>query len=442
MSIMAHRVKVLPGRTFRVCPATTIPYNADFDGDEMNIHVPQTEEARSEAEFLLEVTNHIISPRHGNPIIAPTEDYITGMYILTKKETKFTIGEAMDILSLCGIEMDRSKIPKKKEGGKEYVYGKDIFSLILPEDINLSLKTKLCSCTKCTKDTCPTEGHVEIKNGKLLYGAVEKKAIYELESIIYQKHGNERAAKFIDDIALISSYVISRKGFTISLDDYRISEELERKIKEADEKARKEANLLITQFKNKTLERDPGKSLKETLEGRLMRIFSNVRSEIEKLIETELTAKVPSIFLAKIGARGSMLNVEQISGVLSQQSVRGKRLRRGFTKRITAHFERGDIGPLAKGYITSNFYKGLDPVEYFFQACGGRDSLINTAIGTARSGYLQRRLIYALQDLITDEDLKVIDQSGNVIQFMYGGDGIDPMKGKNIAEESAITERE
>ncbi len=442
MSIMAHRVRVLPGKTFRICPATTIPYNADFDGDEMNIHVPQTEEARSEAEFLLEVTNHIISPRHGNPIIAPTEDYITGIYILTKKDTKFTIGEVMDILSLCEMDIDRNKLPKKKEKGEEYVTGKDIFSLLLPEDINLNVKTKLCSCSKCTKETCPTEGHVEIKNGKLLYGAVEKKVLYELISIICQKYGNERAAKFINDVNLVASYTISRKGFTISLDDYKISEALENKIREIDERARKEANLLITRFKNKTLERDPGKSLKETLEGRLMSIFSNVRSEIEKLIETELTAKTPSIFLAKIGARGSMLNVEQISGVISQQSVRGKRLRRGFTKRITSHFEKGDIGPCARGYITSNFYKGLDPVEYFFQACGGRDSLVNTAIGTGRSGYLQRRLIYALQDLVTADDLKVVDQSGNVIQFLYGGDGIDPMKSKKIAEETAVQERE
>ena len=127
-----------------------------------------------------------------------------------------------------------------------------------------------------------------------------------------------------------------------------------------------------------------------------------------------------------------------MSGIISQQVVREKRLHRGYRKRVLSHFKPGDLSAKAHGYITSNFMRGLNPREYIFQSMSARESIVNTAIRTARSGYMQRRFINALQDLSVHEDLTVRDASGKLIQTVYGADGKDPMKMRKIGEELAV----
>jgi DNA-directed RNA polymerase subunit A' len=433
MSIMAHKVRILPGKTFRVAPSVTPPYNADFDGDEMNIHVPQKEEAKAEAELLMYVQDQIISPRHGHAIIGPTEDHISGTAILTRKDTVFTVDEAADILASCGIY----ELPT----AKEKISGRQLFSLLLPKGFDLSMKTKLCKCERCPKEKCPTEGYVEIKDGKLLYGIVEKKALSKIVEQIAVNYGNAQAAQFIDRVTRMAAHVITLKGFSVSMDNYRLSKDLVAKLDNLGEQAEKEVNALVMQFENGTLERAPGRTLKQTLEDKIMAVLGKVRETAANMIDAELSPRNSAILMAKIGARGSMLNVEQIAGIISQQAVRNQRLKRGYRGRTLSHFKVGDIGARARGYVKRNFTKGLTPIEYFFHSMGSRESLVNTAIRTARSGYMQRRFINALQDLYVAEDLSVRDASGRVIETLYGSDGIDPMKAKKIGE-AAIVERE
>jgi len=196
------------------------------------------------------------------------------------------------------------------------------------------------------------------------------------------------------------------------------------------------------QFQNKTLEREAGRTLRDTLEEKLMINLSKLRDNCGHLIEKDLTINNSAILMAKIGARGSLLNVVFIAGVLSQQAVRGRRLRRGYRGRTLSHFKVGDIGARAMGYVSSNFTKGMNPIEYFFQAMGGRESLVNTAIRTARSGYMQRRFINALQDLMTYPDLSVRDAGGKMVEPLYGGDGLDPMRIITTGETVVTPERE
>ena len=138
----------------------------------------------------------------------------------------------------------------------------------------------------------------------------------------------------------------------------------------------------------------------------------------------------------KIGARGSILNVIQMAAMVGQQAVRGKRISRGYHMRPLLHFRRGDLGADARGFVASPFRDGLNPREFFFHSMGGRESLVNTAIRTARSGYMQRRLINALQDMTVGEDLAVRDARGVLVQPIYGGDGMNPMKSR---EGAALT---
>ena len=162
MSMMAHIAKIMPYRTLRLNLAVTIPYNADFDGDEMNLHVPQTEEVQTEAEMLMSVENHIRSPRYGLPIIACKHDHITGCYLLTKANTKLTKKEAIELLMIAGI--------RDFEVKSEYT-GKEIFSLLLPDDLNIQFKSSMCrGCKKCEKEKCPYDEYVVIRNGQLIKG--------------------------------------------------------------------------------------------------------------------------------------------------------------------------------------------------------------------------------------------------------------------------------
>ncbi|MCX8202542.1 MAG: DNA-directed RNA polymerase subunit A' [Candidatus Micrarchaeota archaeon] len=422
MSIMAHKVKILSGKTFRVPPSVTPPYNADFDGDEMNIHVPQKEEARAEAETLMLVEKQIISPQHGHAIIGPTEDHITGTYLLSLDETVFTKEEAMDLLALAGIY----ELPKPDV--KDKYSGKAIISQLLPKNLNLRIESKIGKKGS-------SKSIVEIKDGKMISGYFEKKSIHSVIEAITLYNGNEAARKFIDGIGRIAGEVITRKGMTVSMKDYTLSENGKKKVKELVENAEKQVNVYIMQYKNKTLEREPGKSLKETLESKSVKTLGDIRNDMSKLLEEDLGQENKAIVIAKIGARGSIINVTQMSGAIAQQVVREKRLHRGYRYRPLSHFKQKDLSAVARGFIKSNFLEGLNPIEYFFQSMSARESIVNTAIRTARSGYMQRRMMNALQDLVVKEDYTVRDGSGRIVQVIYGGDGKDTMKIKKINEE-------
>jgi len=437
ISIMCHTVKVLPNKSFRLNLAVCPPYNADFDGDEMNLHVPQTEEARVEAEMLMKVQDQIISPRHGRAIIKGHEDHVSGIYFLTRKDAEFDKAEACKILSIAGIY----ELPKPDRGDK--YSGRLLFSQLLPKDFNLTYVSKLCREKVCKKEKCEYDGYVVIKDGKLISGAIENKGFgSELIEKLVRDYGSDVARQFIDNATRIALYVISKRGFSVDLTNYTIPEEGRRQIDEIVENAKREVDSLVTQYKNKTLERLPGRTLRETLEERIMMALSKARNNCENIVENYLGAENTSILMAKIGSRGSILNAIQMAAMLGQQAVRGKRIKRGYSGRPLIHYKKGDLGAEARGFITSSFKDGLDPREFFFHSMGGRESLVNTAIRTARSGYMQRRLINALQDLVVHPDLTVRDSGGCVVQFVYGGDGRDPKKVTKGGEALIGPERE
>ncbi len=410
ISMMAHEVKVLPGKTFRLNPVTVSPYNADFDGDEMNLHIMQTEEAQAEARHLAKVEKQLLSPRHGHAIIKPQEDHVSGLYFLTKDDSYFSKSEAAGMLYLIGI----TELPEA-DGPKGSYSGKLLFSQLLPKDTSLKVQSKLGE-------------EIVIRSGKLVKGAVESKATEgELLEKMFVMHGPEATKTFIDRATRLALEAISIHGLSVSLKDYSLTPKGEAKVLEVTSKMDREIDNLIMQYKNRSLERSPGMSLKETLEGLIMEITSKTREEVGKIVETDLGITNPSIIMAKIGARGSLLNAIQMSALVAQQTVRNKRITRGYKKRILPYFKEGSITGCERGFVYSSFHKGLTPYEFIHHAMGGREALVNTAIRTARSGYMQRRLINALQDLVVFDDLTVRNADMSIVQFVYGGDGKDPM---------------
>ena len=446
MSMMAHRVKVVPNKTFRfnlcVCP----PYNADFDGDEMNLHILQGEEAKAEAEILMKVQENILSPRFGGAIIGGIHDIISGTFLLTNKKRKIPISDASQILGATGFE---GKILKTQiENGKKYITGEDIFSTLLPDDLNLEYKSKTClNCDNCTAPDCPHNAYIIIKKGILKQGTIDENSIGAFKGKILDRiirdHGMDAGREFIDNVTKLGIAVITLFGFTTSIDDEDIPDEARRQIEEGLDKAMKKIRNLVKAYENDELESLPGRSLKETLEMEIMRVTGRARDLAGEIAGKHLGLENSAVIMAKSGARGSMLNLSQMSGCVGQQAVRGERIHRGYQNRTLPHFKKGDLGASAKGFVASNYKKGLSPTEYFFHSMGGREGLVDTAVRTSRSGYMQRRLINALEDVKVENDGTVRHAGGQIIQFKYGEDGIDPTRslaGKSIDVNRIITD--
>ena len=453
MSIMAHRVKVMPFKTFRLNPAVCPPYNADFDGDEMNLHVPQTEEARAEARILMQVEENILSPRFGGPIIGGIHDHISGLFLLTQKGSKFTKSEVYELLKKCTVEKPLPE-PAILEEDVAFYSGKQVFSQILPERLNLTLKAKKCVMHGvCLKTECEIDAYVKIEAGNLSCGIIDEKSIGAfsgaiLDGIIREYHdtGFAEASRFLDNATKLAIRSIMKFGFSFGIDDEDVSQQAQLEIEEIIEKAEERVGALINAYEFGELESMPGRTLNETLEMKIMQELGRARDKAGEIagknlgFAGELALDNSAVVMAVSGARGSMLNLTQMAGSVGQQSVRGERIKRGYYDRTLPHFRKGDLGADARGFVRSSYKKGLTPTEFFFHAIGGREGLVDTAVRTSQSGYLQRRLINALQDLEVEYDGTV--RSGEkVVQFVYGEDGIDPTKsnyGKSVNVQKIV----
>jgi DNA-directed RNA polymerase subunit A' len=426
MSIMAHNVKVLPYRTFRVHPAVCPPYNADFDGDEMNLHVPQSQEARAEASLLMKVQDQIISPRYGGPIIGGIRDFITGAFLLTMDDTLLTSDEMANLAYLGGYDGPLPK-PNMEKNGKLLYTGKQLFSLFLPKDFNFIIASKWNKASKKPgKD-------VVIKNGQLLSGVIDKASIgaEEPDSVLHRiakDYGNDDAKKFLDSILIMLKTYITHRGFSYGYSDLWLSDETRKEIFDVIDKTYNKINELVSQYKEGTLPLTRGLSPEEALELYVVNELSRARDRAGKTADRSFPDDNSGVIMASTGARGSTLNIGQMTAALGQQSIRGKRIIKGYRNRALAHFKPGEQNPDSKGFVKSNYRDGLNPIEFFFHAMGGREGLVDTAVRTQQSGYMQRRLINALEHLKAEYDLTVRDPHGNIIQFIYGDDGIDPAK--------------
>ncbi len=429
MSIMAHYVRVLPYKTFRLNPAVCPPYNADFDGDEMNLHVPQSLEAQAEAKILMTVQEQILSPRFGGPIIGGIHDHISGLYLLTRGEKKFTKEEVMSLIR----PLDITRLPEPKYDGMWT--GKQIFSMILP-DITIEFKAEICqNCEECKGEQCENDAYVVIRDGELVTGTIDEKAVGAFKGIIIdeimRKFGSEETRRFIDNMTQLAIRAIMNTGFSFGISDEDIPEDAKKQIRDLIVEAERKVDELIQAYREGNLEPMPGRTVEETLEMRIMQVLGRARDQAGKIASQFLGMDNPAVIMAVSGARGSMLNLTQMAACIGQQSVRGERISRGYTysHRTLPHFRPGDLGAEARGFVKSSYKDGLTPVEFFFHAVGGREGLVDTAVRTSQSGYLQRRLINALQDLKVDYDGTIREQTSNMlVQFRYGEDGVDPMK--------------
>lgn len=419
MSMMCHIAKIMEqGNTFRLNVADTKPYNADFDGDEMNMHMPQNEESSCELRNLAAVPRQIISPANNASIVGIFQDSLLGAFRITRPDVEFDKRHAMNLMSMY---------PKLNTGmfhlDQDKISVFQILSQILPP---LTTKYKNNSFDD-EIDTKDTNNIVEITNGVMKRGQLDK-GVKRLLHSIFNDFGFNASADFIDNLQNIVTQYMRLSGFSVGISDLIADKETNTKIADTITNKKTEVQNLIDQVQIGIFENNTGNSNYTEFETCVNSILNKAQEEAGKLGRKSLDKDNRFKIMVQAGSKGSDLNIAQMISCLGQQNVDGKRIPYGYEDRTLPHFNKYDDSPEARGFVESSFIQGLTPEEMFFHAMGGRTGLIDTAIKTSSSGYIQRRLIKGLEDLKIEYDMTVRNNMGKIVQFEYGDDGIDSTK--------------
>jgi DNA-directed RNA polymerase II subunit RPB1 len=422
MSMMGHIARIMPvGDTFRMNVADTKPYNADFDGDEMNLHMPQDIESETELKLLAAVKWQIISPANNKSIVGVFQDSLLGSYRFTRENIKFTPRDAMNLL-MAFNKVDVDKIPKKE------VSNFNILSQILPP-FTLKYKTKRFG----DKEDMKTSNNVlEIVNGQYIRGQLEKGVLGDgtngMIHRICNDFGNEESANFIDNLQNIVTEYMKLSGYSVGVSDLIANKATNDAISEVIAKKKQEVKALIDQTHLGIFENKTGQTDEQEFETQVNNILSKAVNDAGKIGRESLNKDNRFVIMVNAGSKGSDLNISQMISCLGQQNVDNKRIPYGFENRTLPHFTKYDDSPAARGFVENSFIAGLTPEELFFHAMGGRIGIIDTAVKTSQTGYIQRRLIKGLEDLKVEYDMTVRNNQNKIIQFTYGDDGFDPVK--------------
>ncbi|TRM68642.1 hypothetical protein BD626DRAFT_395166 [Schizophyllum amplum] len=447
LSIMCHRVKVRPWRSFRLNECVCGPYNADFDGDEMNLHVPQTEEARTEALELMSVKNNLVTPRNGDPVIAAIQDFITASYLLSRKDTFFDRRAFTQICCYLADANMQIDIPPPSILKPQRLWtGKQIFNVLMRPNRQSKVFVNVeCKCNKVEEvkkehypgiekprnDLMANDGWLVIVNSEIMCGLMDKATIgsgkkKSIFGVILRDYGPHEAAAAMNRVAKLCARYLANYGFSLGINDVIPGPELTEKKEDLIEKAYAECLDKIAAAKKGGLKNKPGCDQEQTLEAEISSILSNVREKAGQICMRELSRQNAPLIMATSGSKGSVINVCQMVACVGQQIIAGHRVPDGFQDRSLPHFPKKSKEPPSKGFVRNSFYTGLLATEFLFHAISGREGLVDTAVKTAETGYMQRRLMKALEDLTTQYDLTVRNSAAGVVQFRYGDDGLDP----------------
>ena len=421
MSMMCHKVIIMPYQTFRLNVLDTPPYNADFDGDEMNLHCPQSIQTMNELKDIAAVPYMIIAPRDGKPIIEIVQDTLLGSFRLTKDNVEIKDKH------MANLQMINSYFKGNLEKpDKNFNYtGKQAYTQILPPGLNINRKNK-------------AEKKIIINNSKYLEesGSLDKTIFHSksngLIPIIYHDYGPFETQRFLDNTQRLICRWLLTSGFSVGISDLvtDIQTELSLKTKIKDMKAKAYSKLDDT--RRGYIENNSIFSNEEYIERELINILNETTNQVGKIGLSQIDEKTNRMInMVKCGSKGKETNVAQMIACVGQQNVDGKRISYGFTDRTLPHYTKYDDGPEARGFVENSFISGLTPQEVFFHAMGGREGLIDTAVKTSETGYIQRRLVKAMEDAKVNYDNTVRNAGGSIIQFIYGEDGMDGCKIEN-----------
>ena len=391
----------------------------------MNLHMPQDEESEAELKNLAAVPYQIISPANNASIVGVFQDSLLGSYRFTRPDIKFNQLAAMNLLMTFN-KIDTVKIRKNKT-----ITNFDIMSQIMPP-LTMKYKTKLFDESE---DYNNSNNVFEVVGGKYVRGQLEKGVLGSGGKGLLQRicnyFGNMAAADFIDDLQNVITEYMKTSAFSVGISDLIADKSTIEKIAETITSKKTDVKNLIDQTHLGIFENKTGKTNEEEFETQVTNILNNATNEAGKIGRKSLEKGNRFVIMVNAGSKGSDINISQMISCLGQQTVDGKRIPYGFENRTLPHYTKYDDSPTARGFVESSFISGLSPEELFFHAMGGRVGLIDTAVKTSQTGYIQRRLIKGLEDLKVEYDMTVRNNKQRIVQFSYGDDGIDTVRVEN-----------
>jgi DNA-directed RNA polymerase beta' subunit len=382
MSMMAHEAKILyVGDTFRMNVAVTKPYNADFDGDEMNAHFPQNVLAETELRHLAAIPYQLIDPGNNSPIIGIFQDSMLGSYRFTRSKIDFDPFKAMNMLMMYrDVNVKDLSQSMKNNNGK--ISNFDIISQVLPP---LTMEYELKGIYDAKKDDYKTSNNIiEIRNGKYIRGQINKGVINGgTKGLIHRIHndfGNFEATGFINNFQNIITEYMKTSSYSVGISDLIASKDVYSQIGFEIEKKKMEVQDIINEvhlgiFKNVTA----NSSIVE-FESRIHNLLNDARRGTEKIAKESLNKDNRFAIIVESGSKGTVINITQMIACLGQQDVDGKRIPYGFDSRTLPHYSKFDDSANARGFIENSYISGLTSQELFFHAMAGRIGLIDTAV--------------------------------------------------------------
>ena len=432
MSMMSHKVRVMPYDTFRLNPAVTPSYNADYDGDEMNLHLPQSVQTENELKMLSNVILQIISPRQSKPIVSVVQDVTLGLYRLTKDETyvneKQLFNLAMSNTKFLGEIPD----PELNIKGNKKWSGKQVLSEIIPKNINLVNGNNQYDADINKNDK---KNLIIIENGQIKQGVFDKN-IYQdrtngLVHIVYNENGEDEARHLFDNTQKLICDWLVYTGFSVGVSDLLVSKRINNDMENILTDMKKKVYDIIKKNHMNKFENNSFDSNKQNFENEVNNLLNNAIGKVGKIALSNITDENRMVNMVKSKSKGNPVNIAQMISSLGQQNVDGKRISDGYNDRTLPHYTKYDDGPECRGFVENSFVNGLTPQEFYFHAMGGREGLIDTAVKTSETGYIQRKLVKSMEDCKISYDLTVRSATGSIIQFLYGEDGMNAIKLEN-----------
>jgi DNA-directed RNA polymerase beta' subunit len=367
MSMMAHRVKVLTGKTFRLNVSVTAPYNADFDGDEMNAHAPQSIEAATELEEIAAVPHQILRPRDGLPVIGIVQDTLVGSYRLTRDSVKFNNREFMNMM-MWNKRFTGTLPPPKKDA--LHWSGQQIISQLLPS-INLDMMNG-------------GKKKVVIREGEVLEGQFDKgifsKASKGIIHMTYNDYGSKDTVQLIDSLQNTVAQFLIYDGFSVGISDLIADGNTKKEMNETIQAKKKQIETVLLEVHQDLFDNNTGKTNQSELEDRAFGLLNKAMETAGEIGQNTLSTENRMIAMVRAGSKGGPINIAQMIACVGQQNIEGKRIPYGFEDRTLPHFKKYYDGAEARGFIENSFISGLTPTEFFFHAMSGREGLIDTAV--------------------------------------------------------------
>jgi DNA-directed RNA polymerase II subunit RPB1 len=428
MSMMCHIVKVMKiGDTFRMNVGDTKPYNADFDGDEMNMHMPQNVLAETELRQIAAIPYQVISPASNSPIIGIYQDSLLGSYRMTRPNINFTPREAMNLLMMFP-DVNTDAIRAKGKTLSSF----DVLSQIMPP---LTMMYKTNKYKEGVDDFATSPNVFELRNGQMFRGQLDKSIIGSTtKGILHRVHndfGNMACVNFNDNLQNIVTEYLKTSSYSVGISDLIANKETQTQILTIIAKQKAEVQELIEQVHLGVFENNTSRTNNTEFETTVNNILNKATDEAGQIGRDSLDATNKFLIIINSGSKGTPINISQMVSCLGQTNVDGKRIPYGFDGRTLPHYQKFDDSPGARGFIENSYISGLTAPELFFHAMGGRIGLIDTAVKTSQTGYIQRRLIKGLEDLKVEYDMTVRNNKGKIIQFKYGDDSFDTGRVEN-----------